>query len=95
MWIICIECTEAKLMQFFIFFSYSNLKISQGMTITCELILGILMNEAMMTAGFSLFTLDPLLALKNFNPTVHFSIIEDRPFIDQMEVKLMKKQLTD
>ena len=49
----------------------------------------------MMTAGVSLFTLDPLLALKNFNPTVHFSIIEDRPFIDQMEVKLMKKQLTD
>ena len=65
------------------------------MTITCELILGILMNEAMMTTGVSLFTLDPLLALKNFNPTVHFSIIEDRPFIDQMEVKLMKKQLTD
>lgn len=64
------------------------------MTITCELILGILMNEAMMTAGVSLFTLDPLLALKNFNP-IHFSIIEDRPFIDQMEVKLMKKQLTD
>ncbi|XP_066019956.1 mdm2-binding protein [Pocillopora verrucosa] len=29
--------------------------------------------------------IDPLLALKNFNPTVHFSIIEDRPFIDQME----------
>lgn len=44
-----------------------------------------------MTTGVSLFTLDPLLALKNFNPTVHFSIIEDRPFIDQMEVKLMKK----
>lgn len=65
------------------------------MTITCELILGILMNEAMMTAGVSLFTLDPLLVLKNFNPTVHFSIIEDSPFIDQMEVKLMKKQLTD
>ncbi|RMX56682.1 hypothetical protein pdam_00002431 [Pocillopora damicornis] len=58
-------------------------------------LIGILMNEAMMTAGVSLFTLDPLLALKNFNPTVHFSIIEDRPFIDQMEVKLMKKSSLD
>ncbi|KAJ7337185.1 hypothetical protein OS493_010041 [Desmophyllum pertusum] len=32
-----------------------------------------------------LLLFDPLLALKNFTPTIHFSIVDDKPFSDQIE----------
>ena len=36
---------------------------------------------------------DPLLALKNWAPTIHFSLVEDKPSSDQFEVTLQCNEL--